>query len=188
MGLLGVELELREVEYGIHNPDADALRAVNPLGQVPTLVTDDGQVLTESAAIALWLLEAYPASGLAPPPGDADRGRFLRWLMYFVAAIYPMYTVGDEAAAWVGDEAGPRLQEASVERTLLCWQTLERELAPGTYLLGDRLSVLDLYAAVMSLWRPGRDRIRVVAPRAVAAAERTEAHPVVAAVVARNRI
>lgn len=48
------------------------------------------------------------------------------------------------------------------------------------------MSVLDVYAATMSRWRPGRERIRAVAPRAVAAGERAEAHPVLAPVFARN--
>jgi glutathione S-transferase len=47
-------------------------------------------------------------------------------------------------------------------------------------------TVLDVYAAMVSRWRPGRERIREVAPRAVAAAERAEAHPVVGPVFARN--
>jgi GST-like protein len=50
----------------------------------------------------------------------------------------------------------------------------------------DRMSVLDIYAAMVSRWRPGRDRIREVAPRAIAAAERAEAHPLVGPVFARN--
>ncbi len=184
--LLGIDYDRKEVEYGIGNPAADELRAVNPLGQVPTLALDDGQVLTESVAIILWLLEEHPDAGLAPPPGDPDRARFLRWLIYFPAAIYPMYTVGDCSADWVGEEAGPRLKQATIDRTLFCWKQLEQGLAPGDYLLGDRMTVLDIYAAVLSSWRPGRARIREVAPRAVAAGERAAALPALAPLFARE--
>ncbi len=184
--LLGVAYERREVDYGIHNPAAAELAKVNPLGQVPTLVLEDGSIMTESAAIVLWLMEQHPDRAPAPPPGHPDRPRFLRWLVYFVSAIYPMYTVGDEPAKWVAEEAAPRLKDATVERTLLCWRILEENLQPRTHLLGETLTVLDVYAGVMSRWRPGRKRIREVAPRAMAAAERAEAHPALAPVFERN--
>ena len=54
----------------------DALLAANPLHQVPTLVLDEGTVLTESAAIVLWLDEQYPQAGLLPPRGVQP----MRWL------------------------------------------------------------------------------------------------------------
>lgn len=104
--LCGVEYDRREVVYGIRDPNAATLRKVNPLGQVPTLVLEDGGILTETAAIALWLMDRDGAGALGPGPDHRDRARFLRWLIYFPAAIYPMYTVGDEPEAWVGDEAG----------------------------------------------------------------------------------
>jgi len=161
--------------------------ALNPLLQVPTVVLDDGSVMTESVAILLWLLERHPGSDLAPPPGDPRRAAFLRWLVYFPASIYPMFTVGDFPPRWVlGEEAQAQLKEATVQRTLTCWRILEEGLRPGDFCIGDRLGVLDLYAAMVSRWRPGRDRIREVAPRVVAAAERAEADPRVAGIFARN--
>ena len=54
------------------------LLAANPLHQLPTLILDNGQVLTESAAIVLWLDEAHPQAGLLPPPGSAERVHALR--------------------------------------------------------------------------------------------------------------
>ncbi|EYF06273.1 glutathione S-transferase family protein [Chondromyces apiculatus] len=186
--LVGEPYTLHEVEPGAPGPAFDALLRLNPLGQVPTVVLPDGTVMTESAAIILWLLERHPGSDLAPPPGDPRRPVFLRWLIYFVAAIYPMYTVGDYPARWgaEGEEAGNRLKEATVQRTLSCWKNIEENLSPGQYLLGDKLTMLDVYGSAMSRWRPGRARIRAVAPRAVAAAERAEAHPVLAEVFKHN--
>jgi GST-like protein len=175
------------VEPGSPEPALDALKALNPLCQVPTVVTAEGTVITESVAIILWLLERHPGSDLAPPPGDPLRPAFLRHLVYFPAAIYPMYTVGDYPERFVKDKAvQAELKEATVQRTLDAWAALEASLGPGPFFLGERMSVLDVYAAMLSRWRPGRERIRAVAPRAIAAAERAEAHPVVAPVFARN--
>ena len=98
-----------------------------------------------------------------------------------------MYTVGDFPERWVKDKAAQaELKEATVQRTLDCWSALEASFGEGPFFLGEQMTVLDVYASVLSRWRPGRDRIREVAPRAIAAAERAEAHPSVAPVMARN--
>ncbi|ACI99913.1 glutathione S-transferase family protein [Rhodospirillum centenum] len=187
-------------EYILTDPGGDPatvarLHAVNPMGQVPALLLEDGTVLTESAAILLWLADRHPR--LAPAPGDPARAPFLRWLLFLAGAVYPMYTVGDFPERWVGGEAAQReLRTATVARILSCWRTLEQALDPAPLLPGPRLSgpwllgaeptLLDIYAATLSRWRPGRDRIRVVAPRVIAACERAEALPALAPVWARN--
>ncbi|WP_438022684.1 glutathione S-transferase family protein [Sorangium sp. So ce233] len=185
--LLGEETKLIEVTPWESGPAVESLRALNPLLQVPTVVLDDGTVMTESVAIVLWLLERHPDTDLAPPVGDPRRAAFLRQLVFFPAAIYPMYTVGDFPDRWVkGKAAQEELKEAAVQRKLKCWTAIEASFGPGPFFLGERMTVLDIYASVFSRWRPGRDRLRKVAPRAIAAAERAEAHPGVAPVIARN--
>jgi GST-like protein len=185
--LLGEKYTFVEVDYSKPSPERDALQALNPLVQVPTVVMEDGTVLTESVAILLWLLERHPGSDLAPPPNDPRRPVFLRHLVYFPSAIYPMYTIGDFPARWVKDEAAQaELKAAAVQRTLDCWAVLEGSFGAGPFFLGEKMTVLDVYAAMISRWRPGRERIREVAPKAIAAAERAEKHPVVAKVFARN--
>ena len=57
-----------------------ALAKINPVAQLPTLVLPDGTVMTESAAITLYLAEATGSAELVPPPGDPTRPAFLRWL------------------------------------------------------------------------------------------------------------
>ncbi|HQN52298.1 MAG TPA: glutathione S-transferase N-terminal domain-containing protein, partial [Phenylobacterium sp.] len=73
----------------------DRVLAANPLRQVPALVLPTGEVLTESAAILIWLAEQYPDARLAPAPGDPRRGQFLRWMSFVSAAIYSLYWVKD---------------------------------------------------------------------------------------------
>ncbi|MFV3131823.1 glutathione S-transferase [Niveispirillum sp. KHB5.9] len=158
----------------------EALKAVNPLVQVPTLVLADGTVMTESVAILLWLMDRHPGL-LGPGPDDPLRGAFLRWLVYLPAAIYPMYTVGDFCDRWVtGEKAAAELKQATIDRTLFCWGTMEAALKPaaGSWLLGTKdLTALDLYISMMTRWRPRREEIRKVAPGIVAAAERVDRDP-----------
>ena len=61
--------------------DSAAYRAMNPTGQIPTLVTPQGPI-SETAACLLWLAETHPEAGLAPAPGHKDRAAFLTWLFF----------------------------------------------------------------------------------------------------------
>ncbi|HDE2263560.1 TPA: glutathione S-transferase family protein, partial [Klebsiella pneumoniae] len=133
-------------------PNRNRILALNPLGQIPVLVLADGQVMTESAAIALHLAETHPGAGLAPAPGDPARARFLRLLVWIVANIYPTFTYGDYPERWA-----PRDAEALVAHTdayrIRLWEWLEGEVT-GPWVLGTMRSALDLFVAVMVHWRP----------------------------------
>ena len=65
----------------------DRLRVVDPLGQVPTLVLDDRTVMTESAAIALWIAERYPDAWLLLDAGSA-RALAFRSMVSFATNLY----------------------------------------------------------------------------------------------------
>src|SRR4051812_4279668 len=67
------------------NPAANAL---NPLHQVPVLALPCGEVMTESAAILIYLADKHPQAGLAPALDDKRRAAFLRWMTYVSTAIY----------------------------------------------------------------------------------------------------
>ncbi len=144
----------------------DKVLNVNPMRQVPALVFPGGEVMTESLAILLRLCELHPEARLAPGVGDAARPAFLRWMAYVSAAIYALYWVKDDPSRLAPD---PRAQPVLVERTLgriaECWGMMERQISPGAYLLGDELTVLDLYVATVSRFRPRRKVFYEVAPQ-----------------------
>src|SRR2546428_10065508 len=83
------DLPFRWVEAASWKPGAglEELKRVNPLAQIPTLVLEDGAVMTESAAILVWLGLQYPASGLLPSQ-DARRAQAIRGLVFIAANCY----------------------------------------------------------------------------------------------------
>ena len=164
----------------------EALRPVNPLAQVPALVLPDGKVMTESAAITLHLADLTGRDDLVPGPSAAERADFLRWLVYLVANLYPTFTYADDPTRFVKTEGagGPFLQEVNTYAKRL-WGHVEAA-AKGPWFLGERLSAIDLYLAVMSQWRPKRPWFAEQAPRVFAAAEAAQSLPRVAAVMERN--
>src|SRR5262245_59572827 len=62
-------------------PDGTDFRAVNALGLVPVLRTDDGEILTENAAILQYVADRFPAAALAPA-GGMERSRLHQWLCF----------------------------------------------------------------------------------------------------------
>jgi len=176
----GVPYDREEVDM---DGGREALRAVNPLGQLPTVVLPDGNVMTESAAIVIRLAELAPDAGLAPPPSSPDRARFLRWLTFLVAAVYPTFTYGDEPTRWV--TAGEELRRSTNEHRVALWRQLEAE-AGAPWFLGSTYSALDIYVCAMTRWRPGRAWFAEHAPRLHAIAIACDRRPELAAVWKAN--
>ena len=117
--------------------------AVNPLRKVPAL-EDDGQLVSESGAIALFASERVPEVGLAPPPGDPQRGDFLRWLFFEAGCIEPAYA--QKGKGWEIDK-----MSAAWGSFDLVIDVLERALREGPWLLGDRFTAADVMVA-SDLW------------------------------------
>jgi GST-like protein len=163
----------------------ERLAKVNPLAQVPTLVLGDGSVMTESAAITLLLADHTGSSELVPRPGDAERARFLRWLIYIVANIYPTYTYGDDPSRFVAAGAQQEFKETVTQYAKKLYSILNANAA-SPWFLGERFSALDIYVCVISTWRPGRDWFAAHAPTLSEIAARAESLPRLEPIWRRN--
>lgn len=85
---VGVPYELRFVDIMKGRQKDPGLLAINPMGKLPTL--EDGDVVvTEGAAIALYLADRYSAGKLAPTLDDPLRGPYLRWSFFAPSVIEP---------------------------------------------------------------------------------------------------
>lgn len=185
--LAGVPYDREEIDYDKPGPDRDRLFAINPLGQVPTLVAPDGGVMTESAAMVLHLDEEHPSAGLLPKPGTRERREALRWLVFIVASIYPTFTFGDQPEKFVGD-AGDRLRASSNERRENAWRQVESAVAAygGPWFVGKQRTMLDVYVSAMTHWRPRREWFKTNAPSLYRIATAVDEDPRLAALWQRE--
>jgi GST-like protein len=157
---------------------SEALARVNPMRQLPAIILPSGEYMTESAAILVWLAEAHPAGGLSPPVGKAERPAFLRWMAFVSAAIYALFWICDDPARVTDDPVQQAVVKARIEQRIAhCWSTMEAQLDPGLFLLGDDITVLDIYVAVISRWEPRRRRLYEIAPRIGEVVRRVDVDP-----------
>ena len=84
---VGASYETEKLDVAGGETQRPPFLAINPKGKVPTLVRDDGTVLTEFSAIALWLARTYPAARLLPQDADAE-ARMLEVMEYVEGTIH----------------------------------------------------------------------------------------------------
>lgn len=147
-----IPYEVRFVDGVTGQHRTEEFRKINPSGFIPALVTPDGTVLFETAAIMLHLAEEHGLTDLVPMPGEPNRGRFLSWLFYHTSEIQPSfkrwyYPHRFSTNGVAGREAiMNRASEMLMER----WSVLDNMLQEnGPYHLGERFSLLDMH---MAMW------------------------------------
>ena len=136
---VGQSYHVEVVEYGPPMKSPEFLR-INPMGKVPAL-THGSMVVTEGAAICAYLADAFPAAGLAPPPGSASRAPYYRWLFF---------AAGPLEAAWTNQSLGVAVPED--RRSMVGYgsmadvlDTLDGVLNSVDYLAGGSFSAADVY-------------------------------------------
>lgn len=177
--LIGAPYRVVEAATWEGDAERDKVAPVNPMRQIPVLITPAGETLTESAAILIWLAEQHPEAALGPDPADPGRAQFLRWMTFIPASIYSMYWVRDAPSRLGGEDARAQatILARSADRIADCWSVMERQIVPDRFLLGPEPTVLDLYVAVASRWTPHRRRFHQVAPRMGAVMRRVDTLP-----------
>jgi glutathione S-transferase len=134
-----------------------AFLAVNPMGKVPAILHGDALV-TEQVAIGIYLADLFPEAGITPAIGDALRGPYLRWYVFYAACFEPAMVdqamkrePGNTAMVPYGDLA-----------TTL--GTLTAQLSKGPWLLGDRFTAADALWGTALTWMTGFGLLETVAP------------------------
>ena len=188
--LIGAPYRVIETASWEPNDAFSELMKVNPLGQIPTLVLPDGDVLSESAAILIHLGLAHPDSGLLPRDPSA-RAQAVRGMVFIAANCYAAISVIDFPERWCADadnddiERRGRLGGTRV-RLHKHWEMFADLFPARPYLSGEALGALDIHAAVVSKWSGTRKHVEEHRPDFHAALTRIEAHPKVAAVFAQH--
>lgn len=119
---------------------------LHPEGKVPALLHGDALV-TESAAVALYLTDLFPEAGLGASVGSAERAAYVTWLAWAAGEMEPAYW-GKISGQVDGDPMAQARYDAVIAR-------LFGALEGGPYLMGERFTAVDVMVGSALAW--GRD-------------------------------
>ena len=142
---LGAPYELKLVTTRTRDGGAIDPANPHPHGKVPA-ISDDGEVVFESPAIALYLTDKYPRNKLGPLAGEAARGAYLSWLSYYTGVLEPAFM--------------SKFMNTEVPRGTAGWVPVEvavaavlKQLGAGPYMLGESFSAADvLYGTTFAMF------------------------------------
>ena len=138
--LVKVDLRAKKLENG------DDFLKVNPKGQVPVLVLDSGELVTEGPVIIQMIADKAAAKNLAPARDSTERYKLLEWLNFLTTELHksfgPMFSpvLADDAKAFFKD------------RVMGKFKYVESQIAGRDYLMGSQFTVADGYLFTMLSW------------------------------------
>ena len=139
----GLPYDTVVLDYGTSMKAPEYL-AINPMGKVPALKHGD-TVITEQAAICMYLADLVPEKKLAPPVGSPARGSYYRWISFMAPLEQLMVSKASGGAL-----PDARMAGFGTEKDLL--DTLEAALKDREYLAGDTFTAADLLVAAYVGW------------------------------------
>jgi len=148
-----VLLEKLQLEYTpVKREDVPDYSDIVPTNQVPALKSPDGQIITEGAAIVLYLLEKHNSPML---PSDLSRkADFLRWLMFDYATLHPAYgkMFAINYRVQIDDNVKISLLRQLADQVSSLWAILDKELEKKRFITGDEPTIVDYLATIYTSW------------------------------------
>ena len=136
----GVDLMKKRLENG------DDFFAVNPKGQVPALLLDDGTLLTEGVAIMQYLADSVPDRQLLAPTSSLSRYKTIEWLNYIATELHKGFTPLFRPDT--PEDFKPTVR-ALLEKKM---QYVNDSLKDNQWICGPRFSIADAYLFTVLRW------------------------------------
>jgi glutathione S-transferase len=142
---LGADYELHVLNMKENQQREPDYLAINPMGKVPAIRHGDALV-TEQVAIFIYLADLYPEAGLAPTIGDALRGPYLRWLVFYGSCFEPAIIDRSQKR-----EPAPRGMSPYGDFDTM-FKTVTDQLSAGPYMLGKKFYAVDVLWGTALAW------------------------------------
>jgi glutathione S-transferase len=185
----GADFQIEDVVRNADGAFPSAFLLINPLGQVPALRLADDSIMTESAAMMIYLADLFGAAGLAPALNSRLRARYLRWMMFFASEVYMAdlrLFYPERHSTEAGHAAGIKAKAAlDMERDFAIFADA---LGAGPFVLGDTFSAVDIYAAMLVSWALDLPALFAKHPNIKALYDAVAARPKIAPAWRRNKM
>ena len=143
----GLAYELQKVDLSKHQTDAgEDYYKINPKGYVPALRLDNGELLTEVAAILQYVADQKPASGLSPSAGTMEHYRLIEWLNFIASEIHKQF------GPMFNPKITPEWKQNQLNALSRRFDYLSERLAGNQYLFGGKFTIADAYLFTVLNW------------------------------------
>jgi len=177
--LSGLPYEARKVDFANNEQRSPAFLKINPKGRVPALVTGHG-VLTENPAILTYISQCAPQAQLAPLDDPFAFAQLQSFNSYLASTVHVAHAHRYRGYRWADlPEAIEAMKQKVPQNMRECFGLIEQDLLKGPWVLGDKLSVCDLYLFTIGRWLAGDGVDIKEFPRVAEHAERLQQMPAV---------
>lgn len=144
----GATFDLSKVDFSNRKTaEGEDFNSINPKGAVPALRLDDGEVLTEGAAIVQYIADKQGATQLAPAAGTKERVRLQEWLNFIASEVHKGFSP-------LFNPKTPEEYRAIVRENLAKkFAYLDKVLASRDYLMSKSFTIADAYLFTIMNWR-----------------------------------
>jgi glutathione S-transferase len=143
----GVALDSEQVDIRSHVTSSGVdFYTINPKGNVPALVLEDGSVLNENIAVQLWIADQKPGT-IAPAPGTPERSVLLNALSYVATEVHPavgcffMPNAAADVTAFFRTRVNQKLTYLN-----------DKFIGDRQFIVGDSFTVVDSYLYIVLSW------------------------------------
>lgn len=182
---IGADYDYRKIDLQQGEGRTPQFLAINPGGKVPALV-EDGWVLTESAAICLYLGDRFPDAKLTPPAGSRQRAQHDQWCIFAVAELeQPLWTMAKHRFALPEERRVPAIVDTARWEFSVAAKVLDVGLGERPFILGDAFSAADILLGNILQWA-GKYELPLPSERLQNYRERVLSRPALARARARE--
>ncbi len=142
---VGQPYDTKWLPYGPEGHKGPEYLAINPMGKFPAIV-HDGKVVTECAAICMYLADVFPQAGLAPKADE--KADYYRWTLFAAGPIE--HAVTAKSMGWSApQERESTIGYGNVDQTLA---VLDGMLGERQFVCGHRFTAADVYVGSHVIW------------------------------------
>lgn len=144
----GAKFDLSKIDFATRKTaEGEDFNSINPKGAVPTLKLDNGEVLTEGAAIVQYIADTQGATALAPAAGTMERVRLQEWLNFIASEVHKGF------APLYNSQTPEEYRAIAKENLAKKFAYLDKALGGRDYLMGKTFTVADAYLFTVMNWR-----------------------------------
>ncbi len=144
--------QVHVVDFAAGEQRTPAYLAMNPLGRVPALKTEQG-VLIETLALLLYVAQRFPAAKLAPLDDPFQLARMQGFNSFLASTVHVGHAHRPRANRWADDPAAIAAMQKKVPENMHDYFTqIEQHHLTGPWVLGEQFSVADIYLYVVASW------------------------------------